>query len=255
MSVSISPDNSSLEDDEDADDASSRNHHAAAKRPRTGSVGDESPVRRLEATPRTQYWPVHHGSLPPHAAACASPYPQGYHHRPYYGMHPYPPLAPPPNHPCYPPYGSPPPQQHQHPRHRHYRTHLQTYKETIRVSGLPKALSFRKICSKCGRTRGEHGELGFGNKCTFDTCGKCGASCKLHSLAKPKATQMGILCCLTVEQGGLPGRAEVYDRKIRNLAARAEIQKSLQEDKRERTEKLAHHMVARGVSAAARSKP
>lgn len=126
-------------------------------------------------------------------------------------------------------------------------SHLQSYKETIRVSGLPKSLSFRKICSKCGRTRGEHGELGFGNKCTFGDCGKCGALLGCHTHHK---TQMGILCTLTVEQGALPGSAESYDRKIRALATRAELQKTLLEDKKERTEKLAHHMVAEVKSEA-----
>ena len=39
--------------------------------------------------------------------------------------------------------------------------------------------------------------------------------------------------------GATPGAAETYDRKIRELAARAELQKSLNEDKRERAERMA----------------
>lgn len=50
---------------------------------------------------------------------------------------------------------------------------------------------------------------------------------------------MGILCRLTVEEGATPGAAENYERKIRDLAARAELQKTLMEDKRERAERLA----------------
>ena len=50
---------------------------------------------------------------------------------------------------------------------------------------------------------------------------------------------MGILCHLTVEEGATPGAATRYERKIRDLAARAELQKTLQEDKRERAERLA----------------
>jgi hypothetical protein len=50
---------------------------------------------------------------------------------------------------------------------------------------------------------------------------------------------MGILCGLTVEEGATPGSSAIYKRKIRDLAARAELQKSLQEDKRERAERLA----------------
>lgn len=100
--------------------------------------------------------------------------------------------------------------------------HLQSYTETMRVSGLPKSLSFRKICSKCGRTRSEHGELGFGNKCTFGTCGKCGATSKLH---KHSNCSMGILCSLQVHQGAIPGAVQTYERLIRKLAKQAERQK------------------------------
>ena len=104
--------------------------------------------------------------------------------------------------------------------------------------GLPKALSFRKICSRCGKTRGEHGEFGFGNKCEFDDCGKCGASIACH---KKAASSMGIFCSLTVDQGAKVGAAESYERKIRVLAARAELQKTMMEDKRVRVERLAAH--------------
>lgn len=98
--------------------------------------------------------------------------------------------------------------------------HLQSYTETMRVSGLPKSLSFRKICSKCGRTRSEHGELGFGNKCTFGTCGKCGATSEKH-----KHCSMGILCSLGVNQGAIPGAVQNYERLIRKLAKQAAQQK------------------------------
>ena len=50
---------------------------------------------------------------------------------------------------------------------------------------------------------------------------------------------MGILCRLTVEEGATPGASGNYERKIRDLAARAELQKTLLEDKRERVERLA----------------
>ena len=114
-----------------------------------------------------------------------------------------------------------------------------SYEEAIKSSGLPKALSFRKICSKCGKTRGEHGELGFGNKCVYQDCGKCGAGVQVHLKA---GVPMGILCRLTVEEGAVPGAAACYERKIRDLAARAELQKTLLEDKRERVERLAQNV-------------
>ena len=44
---------------------------------------------------------------------------------------------------------------------------------------------------------------------------------------------MGILCTLTVEDGATPGFSAIYERKIRDLAARAELQKELQKRKQE----------------------
>jgi hypothetical protein len=50
---------------------------------------------------------------------------------------------------------------------------------------------------------------------------------------------MGILCTLTIEQGASAGASDAYSRKIRDLAARAEVQKSMLDDKRMRVERLA----------------
>jgi hypothetical protein len=135
-------------------------------------------------------------------------------------------------------------QQQQFPQdHAHFPSHLATatssYEDVIKNSGLPKSLSFRKICSRCGKVRGDHGELGFGNKCVFQECGKCGAGVHMHIKAK---SPMGILCQLTVAEGATPGASEAYERKIRALATRAELQKTLQDDKRERAERLAQTM-------------
>ena len=102
----------------------------------------------------------------------------------------------------------------------------------MRTSGLPKSLSFRKICSRCGKTRGEHGELGFGNKCVFQECGKCGAGAHVHEKA---GQPMGILCQLTVEEGAVAGAAAAYDRKIKDLAARADL---MQKEMRRRHDDL-----------------
>lgn len=98
------------------------------------------------------------------------------------------------------------------------------YEEMVRTTGLPKNLSFRKICSKCGKSRSEHGN-GFGNKCVFDECGKCGAGLAQHVAA---SQPMGILCQLTVAQGARRGAAEAYHHKLQELSARAHLQKELQ---------------------------
>jgi hypothetical protein len=99
-----------------------------------------------------------------------------------------------------------------------------TYHEEPSRKGLPKSLSFRKICSKCGKTRGEHGELGFGNKCLYQECGKCGAGVQMHTL---HSVPMGIQCSLSEKDGAIPGAVDFYTRKIRDLALRADIERGL----------------------------
>jgi len=106
--------------------------------------------------------------------------------------------------------------------------HPKAYEETTRLSGLPKSLSFRKICSKCGKTRGEHGELGFGHRCVYQECGKCGAGVQMHVKF---GVPMGILCSLTEKDGAVPGRTRAYERKIKDLATRAELQQKLQQQR------------------------
>jgi hypothetical protein len=116
-----------------------------------------------------------------------------------------------------------------------------TYGEMTRNSGLPKSLSFRKICSKCGKTRGEHGELGFGNKCVYQECGRCGAGIHMHVKNR---VPMGILCTLTEEQGALRGASDAYDRKIRELAFRAECQKDMQQQAQQQRDAAATNPVS-----------
>jgi Tesmin/TSO1-like CXC domain, cysteine-rich domain len=100
--------------------------------------------------------------------------------------------------------------------------HNSVYEEVTRSSGLPKSLSFRKICSRCGKPRSEHGENGFGNKCVYQECGKCGASVHQHAAA---GHVMGVLCQMSVQEGAVAGAAACYDRKIRELAKRADLQR------------------------------
>uniref|UniRef100_A0A7S1BH56 CRC domain-containing protein n=1 Tax=Corethron hystrix TaxID=216773 RepID=A0A7S1BH56_9STRA len=95
----------------------------------------------------------------------------------------------------------------------------------LHAKPLPKHLSYRKICSKCGRTRGQHAELGFGNKCPFQDCAKCGAGIHVH---EKYGMQMGFLCSLTVEQGAVPGAAEAYKRTLNNIVYEAEKRMSYQ---------------------------
>ena len=190
---------------------------------RARSNPEDSPVRSVVESRNPS--PVSYGPpppyprpIPPHSLRHLPHHHARHHHRHRHHHHP------PPNlYPYYPP----PPRL---PRS------VSSYEDVIKSSGLPKSLSFRKICSKCGKTRGEHGELGFGNKCVYQDCGKCGAGAHVHEIAK---SPMGILCRLTVEEGATPGASGNYERKIRDLAARAELQKTLLEDKRERVERLA----------------
>jgi len=91
---------------------------------------------------------------------------------------------------------------------------------------LPKSLSYRKICSKCGKTRGEHGELGFGNKCVYQDCGRCGAGIQVHV---KNNMPMGFSCKLTVKDGAVAGAIENYEEKIKALANEAELRSRLKE--------------------------
>jgi hypothetical protein len=175
--------------------------------------------------------PLHH--LHPSTGG-AYPYPQRQAPPQHYHQH-----SPPPKHFSYyasPTRGPPPPPLHHAPPRFSPTTTTSCYEDVTKSSGLPKALSFRKICSKCGKTRGEHGELGFGNKCVYQDCGKCGAGVQMHLKA---GVPMGILCRLTVDEGAIPGASASYERKISDLATRAELQKTLFHDKRERAARMA----------------
>lgn len=182
----------------------------------TSSQSPHYPTKPAQLIRRTPA--VHHQSLSQHAFP--------YHHRQLYRPHqPAVSRSPQPVHFSFAQQRFTPP-----------KSRVPSYDEITRTSGLPKSLSFRKICSRCGRTRRLHGEKGFGNKCEFNKCGKCLANVTRH---KESGVNMGIFCSLTVDQGAKPGAAETYTRNIRALANRAELQKTVMEDKRVRVERLA----------------
>ncbi len=95
-----------------------------------------------------------------------------------------------------------------------------TKKSNEKPSKLPKGLTFRKVCSHCGRQRAEHGEFGFGNKCPFKTCGRCGADVSCHEVRR---IPMGVTCTLKECHGAIAGASNDYDLMLADLAARAEI--------------------------------
>jgi len=94
----------------------------------------------------------------------------------------------------------------------------------VKLHKLPKGLTYRKVCSHCGRQRAEHGEFGFGSKCPFTTCGRCGANEEMH---RCNGQPMGVLCALAEDQGAESGASDKYDIMLADLAARAEIQAGL----------------------------
>lgn len=102
------------------------------------------------------------------------------------------------------------------------------YSET---GGLPINLTFRKICSRCGRQRAEHGEFGFGNKCCFSTCGRCGSDAKLH---EENRESMGVSCKLAekLDDNKLRICSKDYDKMLEELSERAKA-KILQKEQRE----------------------
>lgn len=107
------------------------------------------------------------------------------------------------------------------------------------VCGLPINLTFRKICSKCGRQRSQHGEFGFGNKCCFSTCGRCGADSKLH---EENEECMGVSCKLAekLNDNKLRISSADYGRMLDELATRARAQ-VLQKEQREMQQREMRH--------------
>ena len=97
---------------------------------------------------------------------------------------------------------------------------VSTKPSNTKATTLPKGLTFRKVCSGCGRQRAEHGEFGFGNKCPLTTCGKCGADAACH---QSKNIPMGVMCTLTESDGAIAGHSKRYEAMLADLAARAEI--------------------------------
>lgn len=90
---------------------------------------------------------------------------------------------------------------------------------------LPKSLSFRSICSKCGRSRKDHGERWFGGQCKFNSCGKCGLSSEDHIRLGVKT---GWYCSLTESNGAKTSVIQNYMKCIDTLAMTAEYKKSIQ---------------------------
>ncbi|KAL3827551.1 hypothetical protein ACHAXA_002048 [Cyclostephanos tholiformis] len=80
---------------------------------------------------------------------------------------------------------------------------------------------YEQPSNKDTHERAEHAEFGFGNKCHFTTCGRCGADKEQHK--NPNGTCiMGVYCTLTEEDGAKKGASDKYDAILADLAARAE---------------------------------
>ena len=105
--------------------------------------------------------------------------------------------------------------------------------------GLPVNLTFRKICSRCGRQRAEHGEFGFGNKCCFSACGRCGCDSKLH---EENGESMGVSCKLAekLDDNKLRISSDDYDRMLEELSERAKAQILLKEQREMRLREMRH---------------
>jgi hypothetical protein len=107
------------------------------------------------------------------------------------------------------------------------------------TGGLPISLTFRKICSQCGRQRAEHGEFGFGNKCCFSTCGRCGADSKLH---EENGESMGVSCNLAekLNDNKLRISSTDYGIVLEELSKRAKAQ-IMQKEQREMQQREMRH--------------
>jgi hypothetical protein len=81
---------------------------------------------------------------------------------------------------------------------------------------MPEPLSFRAICSKCGREKAHHSASGgFGDKCSETSCARCTLSKEIHERYQ---TTMGFFCELTVDQGAPVNASVFYDSKLQALA-------------------------------------
>lgn len=91
-------------------------------------------------------------------------------------------------------------------------------------NNLPKSLTFRSICSKCGRPRKDHGEMWFGGQCKMSSCGKCGVSMKDH---EKKGVSPGWNCSLTESDGASITIMKNYLMCIDTLAMTAALKKTV----------------------------
>ena len=88
-----------------------------------------------------------------------------------------------------------------------------------KIQALPEGLNYRIICKRCGRRKQEHNGpacSNFNQKCTWQCCGKCGASLKKHS---DHGTAMGYYCLLTPRNGAQPALVEQYKQTMEALLA------------------------------------
>jgi len=217
-------------------------HHQAATKPRSESIPPHKKymAEQHQEQQRRMYDHRHRQAVVSHSGGY--PYERYRHHHPYEDQKGDPHQM----------YHHPPPQQYHHQQHwqagpptghaypkpirpqfsRHQprpplqsqlTSHTKKEPEDI-VKKLPKGLTYRKVCSHCGRQRAEHGEFGFGNKCSFTTCGRCGADEECH---KKEGCPMGVMCTLT--NNVKPGAIQQYEATLADLGARAEIRADMNE--------------------------
>jgi len=217
-------------------------HHQAATKPRSESIPPHKKymTEQHQEQQRPMYDHRHRQAVVSHSGGY--PYERYRHHHPYEDQRgdPHQMYHPPPpqqyHHQQH--WQARPPQGHAHPKpirpqfSRHQprpplqsqlTSHTKKEPEDI-VKKLPKGLTYRKVCSHCGRQRAEHGEFGFGNKCSFTTCGRCGADEECH---KKEGCPMGVMCTLT--NNVKPGVIQQYEATLADLGARAEIRADMNE--------------------------
>jgi uncharacterized protein YnzC (UPF0291/DUF896 family) len=77
---------------------------------------------------------------------------------------------------------------------------------------LPKGVTFNMICKNCGRKKSEHGGYGFGSRCGYQYCARCGVDKTYHLFIN---SPMGYFC----KNSSIPAwRNKQYEEMVRACA-------------------------------------
>jgi hypothetical protein len=98
------------------------------------------------------------------------------------------------------------------PANKRQRSDLNDKKPAAKI--LPKGVTFNMICKNCGRKKSEHGGYGFGSRCGYQYCGRCGVDKTYHLFIN---SPMGYFC---KESSIPPWRNKQYEEMVVRACAK-----------------------------------